>query len=824
MKLIYKFNFSSLVLNINRVTKNLFISFEKILLLIFLSVPLVNAQNGQSTYFRNFVFHAGGGLCTHIPPVTSFTAYLNNNQSQILIENAPRWDAGGDPNINGQGSFGVELGNFTNPSLQVGDKIYVRFTCNQTMQQGTLLDSVTAIPWVRFPLNLNLTGVNLPQPPQNVSLTVDSSTGYRIISWDQVGGMTYNIYRRNFSEILPDGRQRMLYHLIASNVNSNSFADQTTILTEKYGYIVYAESSSGILSSHSVDVNENAPPGFDLTIGYITRLPHIDYVWGSPNPDVDGWPAVGDTVVWEAKVKNWSDQNLNVQFRWMMDSVVVDTGTVYIPADSIVGVDYPWIWTFERHQLEIDIDPNNLINEEEEGNNSLSIYTNAITAGFYVEQSVYDYFHQYQKELGVHSNCWEDWANRHVKRWNQMLQSAVFPESPNGVLDRVRIDEIVVVPDSTLPLAGGLATNTPNLNDRTVDLQWGFPATLLDGSFYSNHHSLSDSNPFYFEGSLFHELGHARYLIDVYGFDVNDDGSGNTVGIMENSHLIVGTPLMPFTGTSVYSTPITGLMNGQYTYIDHYSAPALNLIAGHRATYGNYNAPENIGVFMQNLPQNNIMTFKDNAGNILPDADVKIYQAAPHPGEWYGKYFDNTPDLQFTADSLGRVNVGRCPFDSSGIITHDYGFSNSIAIARIQYQGLVGYTFIPVSSFNLKFWAGDTLTADYVMNVNLLNPTDVKEEKNIPEKFVLEQNYPNPFNPETSIKYQIAKQSKVTLIIYDLLGREVKTLINKEQSPGRYTVRWDGKNNNNINISSGIYFYRLTAGGIVFTKKMILLK
>ncbi len=472
-------------------------------LLVFLFLSTAAAQNGESVYFRNFVFHQNGGICTHVPPITSFTAYLNEDQTQILIENAPRWDVGGIPNINGQGTFGVELGNFTNPGLQSGDKVYIRFTCNQTIQQGTVEDSVTAIPWIRFPLSLNLSSVEVPQAPDNVSLEVDSITGYRTISWDLVSGMTYTVYRRNFNEVLPDGRKRMLYHRIATDITTGSFTDQTGVLAEHYGYIVYAKSTAGIMSSHSVDVNEDAPPGFDLTIGYIMRLPKIDYVWGSPHPETEGWPAEGQNIIWEAKVKNWSNQDLNVQYRWLMDSVVVDTGTVYIPSDSIISIDYPWNWTFQRHKLLIDIDPYNLINEEEEGNNSLMIYTNAIGAGFYVEQSVYNYFHQYQKELGVHSNCWEDWANRHVRRWNLMLDTAYYPESPQGVYDRIRIDEIVVVPDSALPLAGGLATNTPNLNDRTVDLQWGFPIALLEGTFYSNHNSTSDSNPFYFEGSLF---------------------------------------------------------------------------------------------------------------------------------------------------------------------------------------------------------------------------------------------------------------------------------------------------------------------------------
>ncbi len=322
----------------------------------------------------------------------------------------------------------------------------------------------------------------------------------------------------------------------------------------------------------------------------------------------------------------------------------------------------------------------------------------------------------------------------------------------------------------------------------------------------------------------FHELGHARYLIDVYGFDVNEDGTGGTVAITENGSLVAGTPMMPIIGSGVYSTPVHGLMNGQYTYIDHYSSPALNLIAGHRATYGNYNAPNNIGVFMEDLPENNIITFKDNQGNILPDADIKIFQAGPKSGVWYGKYYDNTPDLQFTTDSLGSVNVGRCPFSQNGTITHDYGFSNSIAIVRVAFGGLVGYSFLAVSSFNLKYWAGDTLTAAYDLNVNLVNPSGLDDQQNLLDRFALEQNYPNPFNPDTRIGYQIATRSNVTLIVYDLLGREIKTLVNKNELPGLYSVKWDGTNNNNLPVSSGIYFYRMEAGNIVLNRKMILLK
>ncbi len=90
--------------------------------------------------------------------------------------------------------------------------------------------------------------------------------------------------------------------------------------------------------------------------------------------------------------------------------------------------------------------------------------------------------------------------------------------------------------------------------------------------------------------------------------------------------------------------------------------------------------------------------------------------------------------------------------------------------------------------------------------------------------FNLMQNYPNPFNPSTQISYQIAAPAYVVLKIYDMLGREVKTLVNTEKENGIYNVNWNGENNSGINVSSGMYIYQLKAGNFISTKKMILLK
>jgi len=802
-----------------------------ILIQIILCQQQVWGQSGNDyVYFKNFVKHANGELCTHIPPVSSFTTYLNNEQSKILIDNAPRWISGGEPNIPGNGTFGVELGNFRDPAIAAGDSVFICFTCTSTGQQGLLKSKITAIPWYYFPVFLNLQIMSIPAAPQNVTLARDSSTSYRQLSWTQEPGMTYDLYRRSYSDTLLDGQARMMYELIRDGISSSSFEDSTAMSNEHYGYILFAVSAAGIRSPHSEEVNEDpyVRPGLDLSIKYITRLPRIPYVWGSENPAVEGWPALNSTVTWRAVVKNWADSSLTgISYWWTLDGMVVDSGEVAIAALDTAVVEYAWTWTFARHALRLVIDPADVIPEEEEENNDLLIYTNAITAGFYVEQSVYDYFHQYQKDLGVGSNCWEDWAHRHIEHWNSMFAAAIYPDSPSGVLDRIRLDKITVVLDGALPLAGGLPSNNPNFNDRNVDLQWGFNIDLLNGSFYANHTSTSMNNPFYFEGSLLHELGHARYLIDLYGMNVHDDGNGSTVGIQENGQLIVGTPYMPRMGDAVYLTPIHGLMNGEYTWIDEYSTAAMNLIVGHRAILGNYNAPGNIGEFMQDLPLQNQLLLKDDQGNILSNADVKVYRAIPQAGVWYGKYYDNIPDLQLSAGGNGLVSLGHCPFSSTGTIVHTYGHSNSILIIRVEHAGKIGYGFLEVTAFNMEYWRGNTSLGNYEMQFILIDPNEIPDGDSgqMIDAFALFQNFPNPFNPRTEIRYQLPERSGIELVIYNTLGEKVKTLIHQEMKPaGAHSNWWDGVDESGSAAASGIYFATLQVGKFQQTIKMILLR
>lgn len=107
---------------------------------------------------------------------------------------------------------------------------------------------------------------------------------------------------------------------------------------------------------------------------------------------------------------------------------------------------------------------------------------------------------------------------------------------------------------------------------------------------------------------------------------------------------------------------------------------------------------------------------------------------------------------------------------------------------------------------------GTVTTICYLDGINPMS-------NHIPEKFSLNQNYPNPFNPSSKIEFQISKLSEVKLTVFDVSGREVNVLVNEQLNPGIYKVEWDG-----TNYSSGVYYYKLTAGDFTETKKMVLLK
>jgi hypothetical protein len=130
---------------------------------------------------------------------------------------------------------------------------------------------------------------------------------------------------------------------------------------------------------------------------------------------------------------------------------------------------------------------------------------------------------------------------------------------------------------------------------------------------------------------------------------------------------------------------------------------------------------------------------------------------------------------------------------------------------------------IPIISGDGNIELDQASFSDYSGNL-VQARNSLEENQEVPERFTLFQNYPNPFNPETNISFSLPEESEVNLKIYNLKGQLVNILVNTRLVAGIHTFTWKGKDESGKDVSSGIYFYRLTAGEYSEAKKMVRIK
>ncbi|RMG60970.1 MAG: T9SS C-terminal target domain-containing protein [Calditrichaeota bacterium] len=176
----------------------------------------------------------------------------------------------------------------------------------------------------------------------------------------------------------------------------------------------------------------------------------------------------------------------------------------------------------------------------------------------------------------------------------------------------------------------------------------------------------------------------------------------------------------------------------------------------------------------------------------------------------------------------GFTNIEKWNFLSGGIQTQSL---NGVDVSLLLAEGplnippgqsaVVGFAVLGANSL-AELEAG----ADFAQSLWDSITTDIEPlpAQRAPERFQLAQNYPNPFNPETVIAYSLPVASAVKLVVYDALGREIRTLVQQNQPAGQYRVRWDGRDEQGRPVPSGVYFYRLQAGRFSASRKMLLLK
>ena len=175
------------------------------------------------------------------------------------------------------------------------------------------------------------------------------------------------------------------------------------------------------------------------------------------------------------------------------------------------------------------------------------------------------------------------------------------------------------------------------------------------------------------------------------------------------------------------------------------------------------------------------------------------------------------------------------PAKSASTLTYDVQYSKTADFSNeVTTAGNVDKASVDVNNLDknaVYYWRvasktgnGDVSSYSAPTSFNTGAITSVEEKETLPATFELSQNYPNPFNPTTIINFALPKNSFVTLKVYDMLGREVKTLIDREISAGVHSFNWNAENNSGQKVTSGVYIYRISAGEFTAVKKMVLIK
>jgi hypothetical protein len=153
----------------------------------------------------------------------------------------------------------------------------------------------------------------------------------------------------------------------------------------------------------------------------------------------------------------------------------------------------------------------------------------------------------------------------------------------------------------------------------------------------------------------------------------------------------------------------------------------------------------------------------------------------------------------------------------AGMMSH-FGYA-ALALGDINGDGIADFavsapTYGQTSSGKIYLYAGSTSIAAGVSGGAVEHPSE----------YALNQNYPNPFNPGTTIEFSLAKSEKVTLKIYNNLGQEIKTLVDREMTVGSHSVKWDGTDAKGKPVVSGVYYCQIQGDQGGLTKKMLLIK
>lgn len=459
--------------------------------------------------------------------------------------------------------------------------------------------------------------------------------------------------------------------------------------------------SSYALPDFSVVCIERTPKCHRFQVRYDGYRPYL-----LPGTEDDQrWPDPGQSVTYIAHSYNNGSTDGTCAYRWLTNGVVAQTGTVFMAGGAFVSNTFTMTWPTGGETLDgavditFELNYDSAVSEETDVNNQIDITTRDLTITFFMAQEYFDALSTKQNTWGTYSAV--DWLRAQFEDMHNKFEESVHDATPEGIVERVRIDKLIVVPNNQMQQT---LNNDPYINRNDGRWQiWGNDPTGYANTF---GHRI--------DYGLIHELGHQLGLIDIYTYDID----GQNVLVTED-----GSPLL-YNHTATQQ----GMMR---THGDHpfseFSAVGLNSQQGRRRGY--------YGDYQFAIPRTNILQVFDNRSNVLAGATVRCFRRVGPYVEDVNLLWEGVTDASGMFE-LPNAGGGYSTADGWTLYPHPFDFLSVVGGNQflVQIESPAGsededvsfaYHWFECIEANISYWKGNTSVAVHPVHTRLqANPDD----------------------------------------------------------------------------------------------------